>query len=53
MTIRDTDTPTLQEWLALLKTQAGFGNSRELAQSVNIKIKAIELTLADREGAAA
>ncbi len=53
MTIRETDTPTLQEWLALLKTQAGFGNSKELAQSIRIKIKAIELTLTEREGATA
>ena len=48
MVIRDTDTQALEEFLTILKEQAGRGMNQRLSQSVHIKIRAREMTLTER-----
>lgn len=48
MIIQQTPTPQLKEVLALLREQASWGNSRQQALALRIKIKAIEMTLRER-----
>lgn len=53
MTIATTDTDTLKDWLEILTYARDHrSNNLQSLQSIRIKIKAIEITLADREGAA-
>lgn len=51
MIIKDTDTPTLVDALAILRGQAAFNLTVRVAQTIRIKTKAIELILADRKTA--
>jgi hypothetical protein len=51
MIIKDTDTPTLEDALAILRDEAALNLSARVNQTIRIKIKAIELTLADRKTA--
>ena len=52
MTIRETDTTTLQEWLATLtESRDHRSHNQRVAATIRIKIKAIEYTLREREGA--
>ncbi len=49
MIIRDTDSKTLREALAILKNQlAGLGPNVQTRRALCIKIMAIEMTLAER-----
>ncbi len=48
MIIRDTDTKTLREALALLRADHSLNHSARVDATLAIKIKAIEITLAER-----
>ncbi len=48
MIIRDTDSKTLREALAILRAEHGLGLSARVDATILIKIKAIEITLAER-----
>lgn len=48
MTLREQPTETLQEWLELLKTPRGL--NKQAAHANMIKIRAIEMILAERKG---